>query len=291
VKIKYITFEMKHVSIAPSIPSFSWQVDLAYHQHSLIGGLKDDFMELSPYINSPDSVYEKCFPNYIKEISVKPFWEFLDCEYSSNLIPINIQTSLAQIFIEDDEEYMICDADIFCFKQKEFNLEKFDIHHEIIYDQWHIHQHTTNAFLKKMLPKEHQNFKHSGFVPIVAKGKTIKKILPDWIDLHIKIVEDQKIEPWHAGMYSYNLACALHNLKIKEDRICALPFDNEITENMFCLHYSVGFQNFDKHRQDFYFHREKITNIDFCSLTKSEKIMFMALINWYNESNLSNDYI
>jgi len=282
---------MKYISIAPSTFDFAWQVDLAYHQHLALGMDISRFIVLSPYVNSIYDTYQKCFPSYIGEKNVDPFWEYLGIDYDGGLLPINIQTSLAQYEIEDEEVYVIGDADMFPIKNKHFDLAS-DICHETIYERWHIHQHTDGNYLKCLIPEEKRDFNFSGFVPIVIKGSVLKIILPDWIRLHLDAYKICKQEhKWWCGMYSYNLVCASHNLKIDEKRICVLPFDTEINDSMFYLHYSVAFENFDKHKRDFFLHKEKIINTDLQKLSKVEKIMFYALLNWYTCSEFSNHYL
>lgn len=280
---------MKYVSIAPSNKNFAWQVDLAFHSHILLNKSPEDFIVLSPYINHPTEKYQKYFPGYINEISVKPFWEYLSCAYDSSLTPLNIQTSLSQYNFDNDEIYIICDADVFIFRNINLELGNFDILHEPIYENWHMFQKTQYAHLKSFINGE--EIKYSGFVPIILKGKTIKLILNDWINLHLELFYKGNINKWWCGMYSYNLACVLNHLSIKEDRICVLPFENKTLDSMFCLHYSVPFPNFDKHKQSIYLKKDKIFDIDFENLNECEKIMFKALIHWFNESKLANNYI
>lgn len=279
---------MKIIAIAPNIKNFCWQVDLAYFQLMNLKFNLDDFIVLSPVKNHPEEQIKNVFPNYINRIDTVPFWEYMNVEYNPELSPINIQTSLMQYNIEDDCTYVICDADMVLIKNINFEINDNEIIHENVYENWHMKLNSKEYYKNLII----NNFSYSGFVPIIIKGITLKRILPDWYMLHQKCfnITNDSNEKWWAGMYSYNLACAKNNINVKENRICALPFEEKITNDMFMIHYSVAFPNFDKHNLKECLSKEKILKSDLQSMGNVERKFFEILKYWAFRSTILDNY-
>ena len=94
---------------------------------------------------------------------------------------------------------------------------------------------------------------------------------------------------WWAGMYSYNLACAKHNLNVKEERICAIPGrDTKIQEHTCCIHYSIPYLDFDKKKYHLCTYEEKNTILSkstFNSLDDVGMIFFAILKDWIHSES------
>jgi len=160
----------------------------------------------------------------------------------------NVFFALTQIVNNFNEEEVICltDADVIPLKQYNGPLPEDDT---IItcnyYENWHMKFTKPNKenfnIVKSYLKHDIYDYMDGGFVPIIIKIKTLKKILNETINLTIEIVNKHKGTSfgWWSQMFAFQIAC--HNNKIKcigQDNTY-FPGINELNiENHYFAHYS-----------------------------------------------------
>jgi len=251
---------MISVPIAAHIKSFEWQVDLFWHCHKKLYSLQARNKALVTVCRRnfywetkkdrllwntdvPHAMTEAFFDYVGAEINSKDFQGFTE------FLCINIQYSLLQVInkFKDDDIIELLDADMFHFKAHP-NLEPE--YNEVIvadiYENWYLKSRSTNRIVVSKYVKSFMY--NGGFVPIIARAKTFRLILDDWIRIHVDILNrnfiDQKIY-WWAGMYSFQAACAIHNINMIGLDLVYVPSVNYCNENHYIAHYS-GADNFPK---------------------------------------------
>jgi hypothetical protein len=88
---------------------------------------------------------------------------------------------------------------------------------------------------------------NGGFVPIIGRAATFKRILPEWIAIHLDILKRPYPEHYHwwAGMFALQAACEKAAIQMIAKDYCYVPNVNPLSANHYCGHYSVD-ERFDK---------------------------------------------
>jgi hypothetical protein len=231
---------------------FKWQLDLFWHCHKNVYG--DDAN------NKAVALIVK--RNYQEEPKIENFnWgidmPYIMCEaYFDYLflnktfidpvlyVPINIQTSLAQAIFnfEDEEVIEILDADM-CYvrKPENINVKDDEIYVDTIYENWHLKSLNENKNVISMYFENNGDYYNGGFVPIIGKVKTFKKILREWILVHLDILARNygaNIK-WWAGMFSLQVACEKAKVKMVAIKCCYVPVINQLEDSHYVVHYAV----------------------------------------------------
>lgn len=193
-------------------------------------------------------------------------------------VPINVQVALRSILDELDDSTVIelLDHDMVHFRpHPQMTIEHNQFFVCDLYENWHLyslskHKSVIDPFLN---PFESSRFYNGGHVPIIGTVKTFKKILSDWIDIHIKIIlnEPRTTKPselicWWAGMYSFNAACEINKVQMIAKNYCYIPGANDLTDEMYICHYSID-KRFDK-REYPNINSQNFLNNDFYSMIK-----------------------
>lgn len=252
---------MIYVPIAAPIPYFKWQISLfEFTQRKIFGDIRAFQENLILIVDRNDH------KSIIKDVNwnlripykiVKGIHSVLpkECDYKHFVVG-NVFFALKEIVEFFDEEQNICiiDADIISLKEYNGILPLED--HVVTcnyYENWHMnmcmpYKNNYNIIEKYLRHKEH-NYMDGGFVPIIIKIKTLKKILDEVIDITIKIVKEhgETHIGWWSQMFAFQIAC--HNNKIKcigQDNTY-FPGINELdSEKHFFAHYSCDRKIFSK---------------------------------------------
>jgi hypothetical protein len=194
---------------------------------------------------------------------------FPERKYNGLLSPLNIQIGLREILnkFADDQIIELIDCDMFHINShNKIDILDNEFYVCDVYENWHLKSKTENLkLIKNFLLKDNQY--NGGFVPIIGKIRTFKKIINDWISLHISIfdsLKDNRLK-WWAGMYSFQVACANNDISMTAKDYCYIPGVNQLKKDHYICHYS-------------------------CDLIFNKKIM-LTDINKFNSSNfLQNSY-
>lgn len=185
-----------------------------------------------------------------------------------NLEPLNVQIALKQVLFEFNDDVIIelIDHDMFHFKKH----PKIEVEHDHflvcdLYEKWHLHSLTSNKHVIEPFVKS-SNFYNGGHVPIIGTVKTFKKILDDWIKIHVEILlqqtndsEESKQICWWAGMYSFNAVCEIHQIKMISKNYCYIPDANNFMNDMYIGHYSVD-HRFNKRNYPLIYDQDFLNN-------------------------------
>jgi hypothetical protein len=165
-------------------------------------------------------------------------------------LPLNIQVGLKQILwkFDDDEILEIDDCDMLHFRPSPVTqVAPNTLLVSDVYERWHLASLTTNRHVIEPYFENGGKYYNGGFVPIIGRVKTFKKILPEWIAVHIDILCNDHPETikWWAGMFALQAACEKAKVSMIEIDSCYAPPANEITSTQFVGHYAVD-RLFDK---------------------------------------------
>lgn len=253
---------MISVPIAAHTKYFEWQVDLFWYCHKKLYHEQARNKALVT-VCSRNFYWEKkkdklLWNTDVPHTMTKSFFDYVDAKINhkdfngfTQYLPINIQYSLLQCIDQFDDNHIIelLDVDMFHFKKHPI-LEPQ--HNEVIvddiYENWYLKSKSTNKIVLSKYVGSVDDRYNGGFVPIIARAKTFRKILKDWIQIHVDILSRKFVDNrvyWWAGMYSFQAACALNNVIMLAKDLVYVPSVNTWNENHYIAHYS-GADNFSK---------------------------------------------
>ena len=248
---------MISVPIATNDIAFRNQLSIFWDNHKLIYGdnayKKAHAIIVSQNYPEQEKIGHDEWSLDIPSTVVEPYWSYLKRENSNLLLPINIQVGLSQIIdkFEDDEILELIDCDMFHlreYKEQEVNENEFLVCE--IYENWHLKSNSDSyGVIENFLDKDQSGY-NGGFVPIIGYVKTFKKILKYWTNMHLQVFDstDERLTKWWSGMYSFQVACANHGIKMKAIDNCYVPGVNELKENHHIAHYCCD-TVFDKKKE------------------------------------------
>lgn len=229
---------MISIPIAVNNDMFKWQLDLFWHGHLKTYGkaalhrampviIKESGTPISNMPHLMADAYDTRYPHLTNRIHV----------------PLNIQVGLSQVIDEFDNEEIIevLDCDMFHMKPyPEYHLPEDSMIVCDVYEDWHLKSMSTHR--DKIFPfVQTANYYNGGFVPIITRAKTLKKILPLWTSSHIDIIKntpDPALQ-WWAGMYALQVACEVNKVQMIAKDMLYIPRANALSENHYIAHYSV----------------------------------------------------
>lgn len=271
-------------------PWFEWQLDLFWHNHKKVYG-RDSYRKAHAVIikrNKPNE--NKCeimnWKTDIPHTLCDSHFDFDPSLSNSNYIPINIQIGLKQIIhkFADDDLLEILDCDLFHLKKHpNFNLKFNEVYACDLYESWHLFSLGKHKIVIEKYFKNEGKYYNGGFVPIVIRTYTLKKIIDDWIQIHKDIV-DNFPEPkfgdyrWWAGMYSFQAACERNKIKMFSNDYCYFPNINQIIENHYIAHYSC----------DPKFNKKKYPDIDYSTFL--DNTFYSSVLDWKQKSLASRSF-
>lgn len=186
----------------------------------------------------------------IPHLMVEAYFDIRNDLMDFAYLPINIQLGLSQVIGAFDDEQIIevLDCDMFHLKpHPDLPVEDDALIVVDIYEEWHLKSLTDYKHVIAPYFKNGGNYYNGGFVPIIGKAKTFKKLLPDWIEIHKWIVDAQPDGnlQWWAGMYSLQAACENHAIRMEAMDLCYVPGANALSDDHYIAHYSVD-EKFNK---------------------------------------------
>lgn len=270
---------MISIPVAVNIFSFKMQLDLFWFNHKRIYGEDAYNKAMAVVINRNDQsgktnntlnwdidIPHKICEPYSNYIEVSP-----DHSYYK---PLNIQYGLSQIINEFNDEQVIevLDCDMFHLrKHAEMTPNDNEIFVCDLYENWHLISLTDNKNFIDIYFENNGRYYNGGFVPIVGKVKTFKKILHEWIEVHkhILTLDHPSEKKWWAGMFALQAACEKKMVTMINKDTCYIPPVNEINNNHYICHYSV----------DPVFNKKVYPNINFDNFPNN--VYYNTILEWY----------
>jgi hypothetical protein len=282
---------MVSIPIAVCAGNFGLQLDLFWHQHQKVYGVGAWRKAVALVVdkNAPDETSHKALPWRLNlpHVIVKSCFDFLNIEqiYDRLIVPLNIQSALIQTIgqFDDDEIIELLDCDM-CHLKKHPHLNiKDEVVVSNVYESWHLKSLSEHKHLIEPLLTKHHGAYNGGFVPIIAKAKTFKKILITWLQAHKQIFQStsSKDFKWWAGMYALQVACANHQVVMRHEDVVYVPGFNEYKSWHYISHYSC----------DSRFNKKIIKSVDDVDFSQFlENDFYRAVKSWVNMRK-ENGYI
>ena len=249
------TGSMISIPIAVNNRNFRMQLELFWFNHQATYGEHAAREKLCAVIVKRNTVAEQrkdiCeWAVDIPHVMVEAYFDIRKDLTTFMLLPINIQLGLNQVIAAFDDEQIIelLDCDMFHLRpHPDLPVEDNELIVADIYEDWHLKSLTEHKDVIAPFFKNEGNYYNGGFVPIIGKVKTFKRILPDWIELHERIVlaqTDMDLQ-WWAGMYALQAACENNAVWMRAMDLCYVPSINALNDDHYIAHYSVD-HKFDK---------------------------------------------
>lgn len=160
----------------------------------------------------------------------------------------NLFFAIKQILndLNNDEYVCIIDCDVIPFKKYDGILPNDD---EVItcnkYEDWHMKcsrpDKENYRVVEPYLKHDTHEYMDGGFVPIIIKVKTLKKIIDEVIEIGIDIARNHLDSPfgWWQQMWSFQIACHNNRIKCIGQDNTYFPNINELNaEKHYFAHYS-----------------------------------------------------
>jgi len=242
--------------------TFKWQLNLFWFNHKIVYG-DMAASKTAPVLVKRNYIRDKKMDNFDWPIDVpvricESYFDYFIGLDKEKYLPINIQTGLYQIIntLDDNEIIELLDCDMFHLKPAPItDIPDDELHVSTIYEDWHLFSLTKNSNVINKFTGGNKNYYNGGFVPIIGKVKTFKKLLLDWIFFHKNIVDNStegSVTSWWAGMYSLQAACEVNKVKMVSKDYCYVPNVNQLNDDHYIAHYSC----------DPIFNKHNIKNID-----------------------------
>jgi len=251
-----VSRELITLPVAVHTDSFRWQLELFWFGHRWVYGpaardrihaiviKRNDFWEIPAHrmqwdLNIPHSMCEAYFdvPRPVANMSLMYIKMIL-------AVPLNIQIGLEQVLSKFDDEQIleITDCDMLHFRPCPVQ----DVgHNELIacaiYEDWHLHSLTENRYVIEPYFENGGRYYNGGFVPIIGRAATFRRILPEWIAVHIDILRRPHSESihWWAGMFALQAACEKTHVQMISEDFCYVPGRNALSSTHYIGHYCV----------------------------------------------------
>jgi|LakMenEpi03Aug12_release.lakeMendotaPanAssembly.Ray.scaffolds.fasta_scaffold26197_11 hypothetical protein len=266
---------------------FEWQLDLFWHRHKELYG-KNAFQKAKAIVIRRNSLTDKrCeefkWNNDVPHSLCESFADYdINLSKYENPHPINIQIGLLQIFDEfkDDEQIIeLLDCDMFHIKEHPvLEIEDNTFFVADIYENWHLFSLTSKKHIIKKYLKNEELYYNGGFVPIIGKIKTFKKVINTWIEIHKDILgrfpaKEHELTRWWAGMYSFQAACNVEKIKMVTKDYCYIVPINNLENSHYIAHYSCD---------QFFFNKKNYPIIDYSKFPKNN--YYDIILNWHKKS-------
>jgi hypothetical protein len=247
------------IPVAAHAAPFHWELDLFWFCHQRVYGEKAAARAHAIFINCNEPGHPRA-PALPWPISVPhtvcysvhdwaPVKE-LKGEGRRLSVPLNIQLGLQQILhrFRDDEVIELMDCDMLHFRPRpDHEVAYGKLYVCDAYEDWHLKSLSDHKNVIERYFENGGRFYNGGFVPIVGRVSTFKRILPTWIDVHLDILK-QPYPPslfWWAGMFALQAACEKNKVQMVAKDTCYIPGFNELLPQHYVAHYSID-KRFDK---------------------------------------------
>jgi len=239
---------MISIPVAVNNATFQWQVDLWWwnHQQTYGRGAADKACLIvidKNYSHEPDAATDwlaqvphvLCTGTWLAPAHRDEPW--LD-------LPLNIQLGLRQVidFFGDDDVLEVNDCDLFHFRPH----PAIEVGDDMLltcdlYERWHLNSLTSNRGYIEPYFENGGGYYNGGFVPIIGKARTFKRILYEWEAVHRDLLArpyETSIH-WWSGMFALQAACEKARVTMVGRDWCYIPGHNPLQDSHYIGHYSV----------------------------------------------------
>lgn len=252
------------VPIAAHADKFRWQLDLFWFAHQRLYGA-DAAAKMHAVVvdcNGPDEPRIQTLPWDIDVphtvcASVFDWPRILELpeDMRGRGLPLNIQLGLKHLIdtcaidgFDDDLVIELTDCDMLHFRPRAEGVVAHDkLYVSDIYEKWHLHSKGEHKHVIERYFQNGGGYYNGGFVPIVGTVATFRKIMYEWIAVHIDILKRDypRNIHWWAGMYALQAACEKAKVEMVAEDTCYAPGIYPMTNQHYIGHYSVD-KRFDK---------------------------------------------
>jgi hypothetical protein len=239
--------------------SFKWQLSLFWFGHRRVYGLKAAAKAHAILINRNVISEEKAtrmawgfdIPHTLCEsIHDAPDARALTISPKGLALPLNIQLGLSQVLdrFQDDQILEVTDCDMVHFRRcPVIDVPPNELYVSTIYENWHLFSLTTNRPIIEPYFENDGRYYNGGFVPIIGRASTFRRILREWINVHIDILNHPHDlnTHWWAGMFALQAACEKAKVQMVAKDYCFVPPANQLSDEHYIGHYCVD-HVFDK---------------------------------------------
>jgi hypothetical protein len=245
---------MISIPTATHCPLFEWQLDLFWFCHRSVYG-RDAWRRAHAVVakrNEPREPKSQrlAYPIGVPHTMCEAFFDIPIMPFSKVALPINIQVGLAQLLpmLDDDAVIEVIDCDMFHFRAPQAPHVRDDqLLACTVYEDWHLHSKTENREVISRYFQTNGQYYNGGFVPIMGNVRTFKKILGEWLAIHVDILRRAlggSIH-WWAGMFALQAACEKARVRMVSHDCCYIPGANDLAPWHHIGHYSID-RIFDK---------------------------------------------
>lgn len=277
---------MISIPVAVNNNQFEWQARLWWWNHVLTYGQDSVNKGLLIVIDKNfvhDSIYSNSWYQKIPHIQITGVWAspVKGLNQIGLSVPLNIQLGVKQVLnqFSEDQILEICDCDMFHFKKHpQIEVPENVLLVSDIYENWHLKSLSNNKNVIDIYFENQGQYYNGGFVPIIGRVKTFKKIIYEWEAIHRDILTKnfEDLIKWWAGMYALQAACEKARVTMINKDWCYVPNINNLNDSHYIAHYSVD-PNFDKKR---------FPQINFNQFSKN--IFYQRIQEWYQTEYLTN---
>lgn len=254
------------VPIAAYDPKFRWQLDLFWFAHKRLYGDEAPSKIHAAVVDRNEAKAQRIHTldwNIDVPHSVCPsVWDWpplkeLRPPIVGNVLPLNIQLGLQYLLSshhavpwDDDLVIELTDCDMFHFRpQPELEVAPNALYVSDMYEQWHLHSRGKYKYVIDCYFENGGGYYNGGFVPIIGRVSTFRKIMYEWLAIHLDILKRNISRDinWWAGMYALQAACEKARVDMIGSDMCYLPGAFALADSHYIGHYSVD-KRFDKRK-------------------------------------------
>ena len=245
--------EMISIPVAVHTDLFKWELDLFWFNHRMTYDDADKrakaiIVKRNYLHEEPHHALE--WPIQIPHHMCESLYDYLPSEtgvvsMGHICLPLNIQVGLAQVLhtFDDDQVIEVLDCDMFHFrKAPEMQIDDDELYVCDLYEEWHLKSLTEHRNVIDIYFQNEGKFYNGGFVPIVGKVRTFKRIMYEWTAVHIDILKRDywpELIKWWAGMYALQAACEKARVTMIAKDFCYIPGANALADHHYLCHYSI----------------------------------------------------
>ena len=249
---------MISIPIAVYTETFRWQLDLFWYNHSKVYGdrarSKTKAVVIRRNLDTQPRQETLDWNIDIPHLMCESYFDYLGIDGPVRTVdlPLNVQVGLEQITkgMEDELVIEILDCDMFHIRKfPEYRVRDDELIVADMYEPWHLCSLGKHRNVIDIYFENGGRFYNGGFVPIICKVRTLRKILPEWIAVHRDILSrslDSHLH-WWAGMFALQAACEKAQVRMIAEDCCYFPGINALSPEHYICHYSCD-KKFDKRK-------------------------------------------
>ena len=248
---------MISVPVAVNNRFFRWQLQFWWHSQNAIYGSEARKKSHAIVVDrncAEDTPLDKSWLSTIPHSYLDGSWvEPVHSVVREQDRPLNIQYGLKQILhrFEDDQILEVIDCDMVHIRpHPEIVVRDNMLLVSDIYEDWHLKSLTDNRYVIEPYFENGGRFYNGGFVPIIGKVSTLKKIIYEWEAIHRDLLKRglQFELEWWAGMYALQAACEKAKVSMIAEDYCYVPGINSLSSSHYIAHYSCSKEFFPKYQ-------------------------------------------